>query len=349
MKISSISKALRLATASALIIPCALWAKEPQDSLILPTVPVYLTKDVSATGLKKLYRKVAPSDSKPYIHEYAADLFLRNGDDSILEHDNESPNAILPDLPREFAQALSTDSNLRFRATTNKNSPVTGWHNFRFWPCLCYDEALRENMLDEQCQAQTWYPSSACRLALKALHIYKQNITTPRMVVVLSKFKPQAGAAVENMLSGNLPTRIAATHPYQAYNILPLVDFWARRIANPDKQTVFITVLTDIEDSTGKKHNLGIIGSTSFIAAQKAAFELAHQVNPAIQWAPDATATANQEQEGSRLLQRMIGTYIPESVYDKYDKLKENKRKHKTKRLIEERNNDSYKIIHLDK
>ena len=127
------------------------------------------------------------------------------------------------------------------------------------------------------------------------------------------------------------------------------MDFWAHRIADPDKQTVFITVLTDIKDANGKKHNLGIIGSTSFIAAQKAAFELVRQVNPSIKWDPDVTVVTNNEQGGSRLMQAMIGTRIPESAYDKYSKLKEEKRISKTKRLIEERNNESYKIISLEK
>ena len=344
-----ISKTLLLVMASTLIMPSFLWAEGSQDGLNLPAVSVYLTKDVSANGLKKLYRKLAPSAKKPYIHEYAADSFLINGDDSILEYDNESPNAISPDLPREFVQVLGTDSNLRYRASTNKNSPVAHWHDFRFWSCLCYDDVLRENMPDEQCQAQTWYPSSECRSALKSLRRYQQNLTDPRLVVVLSKFKPQVGAVVENILSGNLHASIASARADQSHSILPLVDFWARRIADPDKQTVCITVLTDIKDANGKKHNLGIIGSTSFIAAQKAAFELVRQVNPSIKWDPDATVVTNNEQGGSRLIQAMIGTRIPESAYDKYSKLKEDKRISKTKRLIEERNNEFYKIVPLDK
>ena len=130
MKIVSIYKTLLLVLASTLIMPSFLWADESQDSLNLPAVSVYLTKDVSANGLKKLYRKLAPSAKKPYIHEYAADSFLINGDDSIVVYDDESPNAISPDLPREFVQVLGTDSNLRYRASTNKNSPVAHWHIF---------------------------------------------------------------------------------------------------------------------------------------------------------------------------------------------------------------------------
>ena len=344
-----ISKTLLLVMASTLIMPSFLWAEESQDSLNLPAVSVYLTKDISANGLKKLYRKLVPSAKNPYIHEYAADSFLINGDDSIVVYDDESPNALSPDLPRDLAQALGANSNLRYRANTNKNSPVAHWHDFRFWSCLCYDEDLRENMPDEQCQAQPWYPSTVCRSALKSLQRYQQNLMDQDIVVVLSKFKPQVGVAVENMLSGNMPASIASAQSDKSHSILPLAEFWARRIANPDKQTLFITVLTDIEDANGQKHNLGIVGSTSFIAAQQAAFELVQQINPAIKWDPQATVITNHEQGGTRLMQALIGSRIPESIYDKYPKLNHDRRFAKTMRLKEQRSNDSYKIVPLEK
>lgn len=346
----SMTKTVLPVLVGMLLMMPPLWAGNTQENLILPKTSVYLTKDISPKGLKKLYRKLAPAlAGKPYIHEYAADSFLINGDESILVYDKESSNALLPDIPRSLAQVLGVDSNLHYRANTDKNSPVAHWHNFRFWPCLCYDEDWRENMPDKQCQSQPWYPSAVCRLALKSLKQYKQNLMNKEVVVVLSKFKAHSGGAVENMLAGNMPVNIASARPDKGHHILPLADFWARRIANPNKQTLFITVLTDIEDAAGQKHNLGMIGSGSFIAAQKAAFELVHQINPTVKWEEPTTETTNYEQAGAQLLQVLIENRIPEAIHDKYPNSNRYKRLAKTTQMRQQRNNDSYKIVPLEK
>lgn len=335
---------------SMLFVAPSLWAensKEESDRWQLPEVPVYFTKDVSPQGLKKIYRKLSPAFAgKPYIHEYAADSFYR--DDGILAHNNESPNAIPFDFSQEFAQTLGTDSNIYHRGATDKNSPVAQWHDFRFWTCLCYDDTLSMST-DERCQAEPWYPSDECRYVVKSINRYRKKITNPDTVVVLSKFKQHSGAALENMLSGNSIFRFEG-NPY--HKIFPVAEFWARRISDPDKRTFFITVLTDIEDANGDKHDVGIIGSTSFIAVQKAAFELAHKINPAIRWEypEDDSLQISYEKRGSHLLASLIAAWIPEGAYHKYPKERNEKKRLSTAmRLLRERGSEHYKIVSLDK
>jgi len=299
-------------------------------------VPVYFTKDVSSTGLNTLYRKLSLSNRYPFIHEYAADSFLYNFDDSILAH-KDSKDAVLPDLPRAFVQeALGSNSNLQYRAAAKKNSPVADWHDFRFTSCLCYDEEFREYMDDEECQAQVWYPSKQCREVLKGLHRYEKNIAEEPVILVLSKFKPN-GAAAQNMLSGNV---------LPSLSVIPIFEWWSRRIADVDKQTFFITVLTDIADKKGKKQDVGIIGSTSFVAVQKAAFDLAHKVNPSVKWKDEDSERG--ELRDTAIFATAISALIPESSQRKYND-DDLKRVGTSLRLLAERGNIDYKIVSLDK
>ncbi|MBO4675493.1 MAG: hypothetical protein J5601_05375 [Elusimicrobiaceae bacterium] len=313
---------------------------------------VYFTQEISPDGIKKIYKQLAPSfPGTAQIFEYTPDSFLSNADNSILAT-RPTDEALQRDLPPEFADAISSETNQRYTFPRLKNSPVSQWHYFRFLPCLCYDEQYRDSLQDRQCQAQSWYPSWDCRQALKWIHNYEKQVQSPKTLVVLSKAKiydvNSFGAAFENIMGGNAFLLTISTD--KIGHLHPFLETWAERLANPQKHTLFITVLADIPDTDGNLHSLGVIGSTNFWALQQETFKLLNRVNPVlaeIHSDPLPADPSSHEVKGSETFYKIIGVKLQEGPVRE---IKSPQKQRKIlKRLLQERAAEAYKVVSLDK
>ena len=313
---------------------------------------VYFTQEISPNGVKKIYKRLAPSSpGTVQVMEYAPDSFLLNADNSILAA-RQTEETLQPDLSPEFASAISSESNLRYTFPRLKNSPVSRWHYFRFLPCLCYDEQYLDSLQDRQCQAQSWYPPWDCRQTLKWMHNYEKQIQSPKTLVVLSKAKiydvNSFGAAFENIMGGN--SFLLTISVDKIGRVHPFLETWAARLADPQKHTLFITVLADIPDPDGNLHSLGIIGSTNFWALQQETFKQLNRVNPVlaqIHSDPLPADPSSHEAKGSEFLDKMIRVKLPEGPVHDIKSL--NKQRKVLKRLFNERAAEAYKVVSLDK
>ncbi len=323
-----------------------------ENDILYEPSAVYFTQDVSADGIKKIYKQLAPSlPGTVQVFEYAPDSFLSNADNSILAT-RPTDEALQRDLPPEFADTISRENNLRYSFPRLKNSPVSKWHYFRFLPCLCYDEKYLDSLQDRQCQAQSWYPSWDCRQTLKWMHNYEEQVQSPKTLVVLSKAKiydaNSFGAAFENIMGGN--AFLLTISVEKVGRIHPFLETWAERLADPKKHTLFITVLADIPDTEGNLHSLGIIGSTNFWALQQETFKRLNRVNPVlaeIHSDPLPADPSSHEVKGSEMLDKIIRVKVAEGpVRDIKNPQKQRK---VLKRLLQERAAEAYKIVSLDK
>lgn len=313
---------------------------------------VYITQEISPNGVKKIYKQLAPvSPGTAQVIEYTPDAFLLNADNSILAT-RPTDEALQRDLPAEFANAISPETNLRYTFARLRNSPASRWHYFRFLPCLCYDEQYRDLLQDRQCQAQSWYPPWDCRQTLKWMHSYEQQIQSPKTLVVLSKAKiydvNSFGAAFENMMGGN--AFLLTISVEKNGHLHPFLETWAARLSDPKKHTLFITVLNDIADPEGNLHSLGIIGSTNFWALQQETFKQLRRVNPALAEMhsdPLPADPSSHEIQGSEVFYNMTRAKLPEGPI--HNIKNERKRNKMYSRLFQERAAEAYQVVSLDK
>ena len=334
----------------------------PSSDVKLPEQPeqnfkpavVYFTQDISSKGLKTIYKKLSSANS-PKVFSYAPDSFLYNADDSILAND-ETDAALLPDLPEEFTAAISSHSNLS--SPRLKNHSIAKWHKFRFQPDLCYDPDLQPYATDALCKNQNWYPSEPIRENIRLLLHFKKQLHDPKTLVVLSKFKinglNEMGGPAENMLAGNIPFN------QDSGVFIPLTDWWVNRLADPQKETLFIKTFpryrtigkayrANIPGDDGKRHNLGIVGSKNLSAVQQATLTLINQVNKEIIPSEINSSHQNWELESSSLINFLTERKIPEKIASTHNWELDNKAKKRIRELSKQRTNPDYTLIPLKK
>lgn len=327
-------------------VKCVYNERQCYDDRDHPSI-VYMTKDVSAAGLEKVYQALLPEGSQDvWVHEYAPASFLFQLPTNYKDFEVYDPwggddSNVSADISKVFGKA----GNLSLLSPA-KRSRLDGHLAFT---CLYLpNEKGTQFQVSKGCDPAFW------KEWREQLDQYAQELLAHQTVVVLSQanvthHKIYGTSSYVNISDGMFDNMLGGTRFLDGvFN--PLVFLWEQRLLSSPKNTLFITVLAALttEDDgsmerTQERIPIAIVGSKNPAALEREIFNILRKTD----WAKE-DETEGRDMDALKF-SVMTRADMPEYVERNYPTETQEEKRMRIMNVVQERNSDVYRVISLDK